>query len=387
MNLLAISPYVFGTSLTWYSVFVLMGAIVTYIVTEYFYKKNEESKKCPDLILNTFLIAFPSGLLGARIWYILSELDYYLSDPISMLKVWEGGLAIQGGVVLGALVGIYYVTQKIRKHGLNLKVTTIMDMAIPNILIAQVIGRWGNFFNREVYGACVDGETLNFLPKFIKDYMRGGFVAEQYIACPYAQYAQPLFLYEGLLNLLGFILISIVIRKIFTKRVDGTLTAFYLIWYGTVRACLEPLRNERFIMRWGNLSQSIITSIVFIILGAIYLIVLYLNNLKEDEVVAIEDTKDKQEKIEIKEEPVVENKEVPVKKVVAKKTTSTAKRTTTTNASSTKKTVAKPTTTKKAAETKTSASKKTTGTTKTSGVKKTTTTTKKTIKKEDNKDK
>jgi phosphatidylglycerol:prolipoprotein diacylglycerol transferase len=169
MNLLAISPYVFGTNLTWYSVFVLLGAIVTYIVTEYFYRKNEESKKCPDLILNTFLIAFPSGLAGARIWYILSELEYYLSDPISMLKVWEGGLAIQGGVLLGALVGIWYVTHMIRKYGLNLKVTTIMDMAIPNILIAQVIGRWGNFFNREVYGACVDGESLWFLPKFIKD--------------------------------------------------------------------------------------------------------------------------------------------------------------------------------------------------------------------------
>lgn len=317
MNLLAISPYVFGTNLTWYSVCVLMGAIITYIVTEYFYKKNEESKKCPDLILNTFLIAFPSGLLGARIWYILSELDYYLSDPISMLKVWEGGLAIQGGVLLGAFVGIYYVTNMIRKHGLNLKVTTIMDMAIPNILIAQVIGRWGNFFNREVYGACVDGEALWFLPKFIKDYMQGGFVADQYIACSSAQYAQPLFFYEGILNFVGFIVISIVLRKWFTKRVDGTLSAFYLIWYGTVRACLEPLRNERFIMRWGSVSQSVVTSIIFIILGTAYLVYLYLKNNKDKMI---------KEEVESKiEEAVVENIEVKEQKQEAAKKASTKK--------------------------------------------------------------
>ena len=101
-----------------------------------------------------------------------------------------------------------------------------------------VIGRWGNFFNREVYGACVTKETLWFLPESIREYMRGGYVANQYVACSTYKYAQPLFLYEGVLNLIGFILISIVIRKFFKTRVEGTLSAFYLIWYGSVIACL-----------------------------------------------------------------------------------------------------------------------------------------------------
>lgn len=369
MNFLEISPYVFGTSLTWYSVFVLMGAIITYIISDFLYKRNEESKKCPDLILNTFLVAFPSGLVGARIWYVLSEWDYYFDNPIEILKVWEGGLAIQGGVMLGAAVGIWYAIHKMRKHGVMIKITKLMDMVIPNILIAQVIGRWGNFFNREVYGACVDGDKLSFLPSFIKDYMRGGFVSDQYIACPVNKYAQPLFLYEGLLNLLGFILISIVLRKFFTKRVDGTLTSLYLIWYGTIRACLEGLRNEMFIMRWGNISQSVVTSIAFVIIGVAFLIYFYVKDFKSKKMVI--DSSEK--KIVLKEESVTEEiktivenlkennadanafveKKEPVKKVVKKtasnsganktKITTSTKKSTNSKAQSSRKTTAKKT--------------------------------------------
>ena len=109
MNFLEISPYVFGESgLTWYSVFVLMGAILTLIISNYLYKKDPESKKCPDLIFNTFLVGFPMGLVGARIWFVLSELEWYLDYPLEILMVWEGGLAIQGGVLLGAACGIWY---------------------------------------------------------------------------------------------------------------------------------------------------------------------------------------------------------------------------------------------------------------------------------------
>ena len=285
MNALIISPYVFNTSLTWYSVIILVGALVTYWLSNYFYKKEEESKKCPDLIFDTFLLAFPAGLVGARIWYVLSEWDYYMEDPMSILRVWEGGLAIQGGVLLGIVVGVSYAIHKMRKHGMTLSITRLMDLIIPNILIAQVIGRWGNFFNQEVYGACVSKEKLWFLPEFILEQMQGeGFYPwgspRGHIACAVNEYAQPLFLYEGIFNFIGFILITFILRKFFTKRVDGTLSAFYLIWYGTIRVSLEGLRNEQFIMRWGNVSQSIVTSIGFILLGVAFLITLYIKNYK-----------------------------------------------------------------------------------------------------------
>lgn len=283
MDYLVISPYVFNTPLTWYSVVILIGALLAYGISDYFYKKEEESKKCPDLLFNTFLLAFPAGLLGARIWYVLSELDYYLANPISILKVWEGGLAIQGGVILGIIVGAGYANYAAKRSGVNLSIFRLIDIVVPNILIAQVIGRWGNFFNREVYGACVTKEKLWFLPKFILEQMAGEGVSSwgySYgpIACKVGEYAQPLFLYEGILNFIGFVLISVILRKWFTKRADGTLTAFYMIWYGTVRVCLEGLRNEQFIMRWGSVSQSVLTSIAFIVIGALFVIYLYMQD-------------------------------------------------------------------------------------------------------------
>ena len=206
---MAISPYVFNTELTWYSVFILVGALLTYFISNFLYKKEEESKKCPDLIFDTFLVAFPMGLVGARIWYVLSEWEYYSSDPVSILRVWEGGLAIQGGVMLGIICGVTYAIHRMRKSGMTMSITHLMDLIIPNILIAQVIGRWGNFFNREVYGACTSKKSLWFLPSFILEQMEGeGFYYGEYprgpIACEVGEYAQPLFLYEGLLNLLGF---------------------------------------------------------------------------------------------------------------------------------------------------------------------------------------
>lgn len=282
MNFLEINPYVFGESgLTWYSVFVLMGAILTLIISNYLYKKDPESKKCPDLIFNTFLVGFPMGLVGARIWFVLSELEWYLDYPLEILMVWEGGLAIQGGVLLGAACGIWYAWHTLKKHGMKLKITTVMDMVIPNILIAQVCGRWGNFFNREVYGACVDQvyalKHWWMLPDWLVENMRGGFSGGVYISCAKTEFAQPLFLYEGILNFIGFILITVVLRRFFKKRVDGTLSACYLIWYGAVRACLEGFRNEKFIMRWGSVSQSVVTSIAYIALGVIFIAYLYVN--------------------------------------------------------------------------------------------------------------
>lgn len=272
MNFLEYSSTVFNTNITWYSVIVLTGAIVAYLISKYFYKKDEMYKKYPDLLETLFLIAFPSGLLGARIWYIVSELDYYLANPISMIKVWEGGLAIQGGVIGGILAG--YLVLKVK--GLSPSFRKLVDFIVPNILIAQSIGRWGNFFNQEVYGDCISKESVSWIPDFILNNMNGGA-----IYCRSGYVATPLFLYESLLTLLGFILISIVIRKVFTKKVDGELGAMYLIYYGLIRIIMEPMRDESYIMRiFGNVSQSILMSALFIVAGIAVIIYLEINRKK-----------------------------------------------------------------------------------------------------------
>ena len=272
MNFLAYSSEVFNTGITWYSVIVLTGAIVAYLVSKYFYKKDPLSKKYPDLLGTLFLVAFPCGLLGARIWYIFSELDYYLADPVSMLKVWEGGLAIQGGVLGGILAG--YIVLRVKKIDTSFR--RLADIIVPNILIAQSIGRWGNFMNQEVYGECIPKSSVAWIPNFILDNMNGG-----RIYCRSGYVATPLFLYESLLTLFGFILISIVIRKIYKKIVYGELGAMYLIYYGIVRIIMEPFREEEFIMRvFGNISLSIVTSALFIIAGAVIIVFLEVNRKK-----------------------------------------------------------------------------------------------------------
>lgn len=272
MSFLAYSSTVFNTNITWYSVFVLTGAIVAYLLCKYFYKKDELYKTHPDLIDTLFLIAFPCGLLGARLWFVFSELDYYLADPIKILKVWEGGLAIQGGVIGGILAG-YLV---LRYKHIHTSFRRLVDIIVPNILIAQSIGRWGNFMNQEVYGECIAKDSISWIPDFILNNMNGG-----RIYCRSGYVATPLFLYESLLTLFGFIMISIIIRKFYTKKVDGELGAFYLIYYGLVRIIMEPLRNEEYIMKiFGNVSFSIVTSALFIICGIGVVIFLELNRKK-----------------------------------------------------------------------------------------------------------
>ena len=182
------------------------------------------------------------------------------------MKVWEGGLAIQGGVLGGILAG--YLVLKVKKVEFNFR--RLADIVVPNILIGQSIGRWGNFMNQEVYGECISKDKVSWIPNFILKNMNGG-----RIYCFEGEVATPLFLYESLLTLLGFILISLVIRKLYTKRVDGELGAMYLIYYGLVRIIMEPLREEEYIMRvFGNVSLSILTSALFIIVGVSIVILL-----------------------------------------------------------------------------------------------------------------
>ena len=287
INLAAkISPIIFkigNFQVRWYAVCILIGAYLAYAVSQWVMKREGYSK---SIFESLFFVAFPAGLLGARLWWCLSDAGspWKHGDFWGFItKITDGGLAIQGGVILGVAAGVGYMLWKHR----NVNIFFAVDAVIPNILIAQALGRWGNFFNQEVYGGCVDYDKLNFLPDFIQEQMRGDMVGSinqgefkeygSYIKCATTQAAQPLFLYESLLNILGFVLITFVLRKFWTKgRVKGDLAALYFIWYGIVRACLEPLRNSEFIMDgWKDgLPVSVVTSILFIVGGVAFMIIL-----------------------------------------------------------------------------------------------------------------
>ena len=152
-----------GIGITWYAVLILLGALIAYYLTIRNFKKRGYKLELVDDLFYGGLI---SGVVGARLWYVLfSDFSAYLANPIRILDFREGGLAIHGGLFAGVLYAVIYLHRKrytFMRHA---------DEAIYNILIAQGIGRWGNFMNQEAYGGVVDASFYNKWPDFIANNM------------------------------------------------------------------------------------------------------------------------------------------------------------------------------------------------------------------------
>jgi prolipoprotein diacylglyceryltransferase len=174
--------------ITFYAAFILAGALLAYQLSEYEFIKRGKKK---GFVEDVFLIAFPAGILGARLWYVWGQWDLeFAGQPLwKIFAVWEGGLAIMGGALGGALIGILYVFYK-RK---DIDIIKAVDWVVPTILVAQAIGRWGNFFNQEVYGDVADVSNWMWLPTFIREQMTIG-----------GQFRIPLFFIESMINLTGY---------------------------------------------------------------------------------------------------------------------------------------------------------------------------------------
>ncbi len=254
-------------SIKYYALTMLTGALVAYYFILKDMKKNGyKTEVVDDLFVGCFLI----GIIGARIWYILfSNLSYYLSDPIKMLYIFEGGIAIQGGLIAGALFGYYYT----KKHKMSFLRT--LDAILPNVLIAQTIGRWGNFVNQEAYGGIVSESFYNNFPLFIKNKM---FIE--------GQYRQPTFLWESILNLIGFILIRYVYKK-YNRNKRGDLAYMYLTWYGITRFIVESFRSDS--LMFIGLKMAQIISIIFIIIGLLGIFGFFEKFLKKEKPVVLFD--------------------------------------------------------------------------------------------------
>ena len=183
-----------------------------------------------DDLLDGVLWVTPFAILCARAYYCVFSWDQYAADPISVLYIWNGGLAIYGGVI-GAVLGVI-VFCKIKK----LKIATILDMVLIGFLIGQSIGRWGNFFNREAFGA----ETDSFFRMGLTNVKTGN-----------TTYYHPTFLYESLWNAAGFLLLYFISKK---RRYDGQVALCYAAWYGLGRCIIEGLRVDS--LWWGPFRVS-----------------------------------------------------------------------------------------------------------------------------------
>ncbi len=228
----------------WYSVLLLIAVILGIGILMYEGKKHNYPK---DFLFNLCFWTVIFGFVGARAYYVLFNWSSYASNPISIFKIWEGGLAIHGGLILGFITIVLYC----KKY--NVRLFKICDMAVLGIILAQAIGRWGNFFNKEAHGGIVLKSTLENL--HIPDFVIEG----MYIN---GQYYHPTFFYESLWCLLGFVIL-VLIRHYKYLKVGG-LTCFYLCWYSVGRFFIEAMRTDSLMLGGFRVAQ-IISFIMFII--------------------------------------------------------------------------------------------------------------------------
>ena len=237
-------------SIRWYSILILIGfAIGYYLVINQSRKKNISKTLMNDICFNLVIIS----ILGARIYYCLFNLDYYFNYPLDILKIWEGGLAIHGGIIAGLIYFIYVSRKR------NIKILDLLDIFTPSLALGQAIGRWGNFFNGEAFGPVISLRYLEkmHIPKFIIDGM--------YIN---HEYHHPTFLYESLGCLIIFIILIVLRNNKRTKR--GQIISIYFILYGIIRFFIESLRTDS--LMFFNIKIAQLVSIIMILSGIIILI-------------------------------------------------------------------------------------------------------------------
>ncbi len=210
---------VFGRMIAWYGILICIGIILCYWHSSRKFKK--EGMKSDDL-LDYCLFTVPIGIIGARVFYVITDLKSYKTFG-EMLEIWNGGLAITGGIVFGLITVL--VVAKVKNHNC----LVVLDAIAPGVLLAQAIGRWGNFFNGEVFGV----ETSLPFAMTLTD----GIIVHSNV--------HPLFLYECFFNLVGVVIMNLLYRK---KKYNGEIIFFYLAWYGLIRAWLETLRDPRYNM-------------------------------------------------------------------------------------------------------------------------------------------
>jgi len=242
----------FGIEVKWYSFLILMGIIIGAFLVLKEAKKFNISR---DTVFDIAFYAIIFGIIGARLYYVLFNMSYYRYNLLEIFAIWNGGLAIHGGLI-AAFITIYICAKK--KH---LNFMQLLDIAVPSIILAQAIGRWGNFFNEEAYGFATTLANLQRLhvPEFI---IKGMYFE--------GAYWLPTFYFESLWCLLGFIVLMVVRKFKYIKI--GQTTCLYFMWYGFGRFFIESWRTDPLML--GGFRVAQIVSIVLFLGGFIYFLIL-----------------------------------------------------------------------------------------------------------------
>ncbi len=250
----------FGFEVRWYSVMLLIGIIFAMIL---FIKEGKRFNISKEFTFNLAFWVVVVGIISARIYYCLFNFSMYKNNILDIFKIWEGGLAIHGGII-GGLITIILYTKKS-----NYKAAKITDMIVVPLLLAQSIGRWGNFFNGEAHGPATTYFHLKELhiPEKIIEGMKIG-----------NNYYHPTFFYESIYCLIGFIILLFIRRYRYLKR--GQLTCIYLMYYSVGRFFIEALRTDSLML--GGFKAAQLFSIFSFIGGLIIFIILCRKSRFED---------------------------------------------------------------------------------------------------------
>lgn len=230
-----------GLEIRWYGILITLGIFLGLFISymrSIFYNINF------DKILDIFIVSLPFSILCARLYYVIFNFSYYSNNPYEILNIRGGGLAIHGGI-LGAVISTYFMAKYKKINYLRL-----LDIIAPSFILAQGIGRWGNFFNSEAHGGPISKEFISHFPNFIQ---KGMFI--------HGNYYHPTFLYESIWNILIFIFLMFLSKKALKK---GTIFYLYIILYSIGRFFIEGLRTDSLML--GPLRIAQVMSIALIII-------------------------------------------------------------------------------------------------------------------------
>ena len=239
---------VFGKDIYWYGIIIACGFVLAAI---YMMRRAKTFGITDDDVLDMLLWAVPVGIVCARAYDCIFYWDLFRDNPVSVLYIWEGGLAIYGGVIGGALTLL--IVAKVKK----LPAPVLLDVAALGVIIGQFCGRWGNFMNREAHGAVTD----SFLKMGLQN------------AAGEVIYYHPTFLYESVWNLIGFIGLHFYVRR---RRFDGEIFVLYMTWYGLGRVWIEGLRTDSLYLFSTGIRVSQLLAGVFFAAGMAILLTVYL---------------------------------------------------------------------------------------------------------------
>lgn len=251
----------FGLDVYWYGIIIGFGVIFGLLMARHEAKRTGQN---PDIYSDFLIIGIIFSVIFARLYYVIFSWDNFKDDLLKIFAIREGGIAIYGSII-GAVIAIFIYT-KIK----NINIFKFLDTSVLGLLIGQIIGRWGNFVNREAFGGYTDSI---FAMRYIKGQAKGvsQSVLEHVININGVEYIQvhPTFLYESLWNLGLFIILNIYKGN---KKFDGELMALYFIGYGIGRFWIEGLRTDQLIIGHTGIAISQVVSVVLVVVFIIFII-------------------------------------------------------------------------------------------------------------------